>query len=689
MQSWPFHSNGTRQTWTTIDAAGFSDPVWGCVYDGHRLNGGMPLGALGTGYFTIEGNGRIGHCSIYNDFVPPRRLDREWLTCTIDGVHTVSLSAADIAYWGHYPVLDMVATLPRHQLSIGVRAVAPLILGNSAQSNMPAVVFELVLHNTSSHAQHVALRIDMPPPPHVEAAMLHSDTLTIVPQRPTVGTYSVTLAPQQQAQVRFAFAWYLPHWRDSGSEAHIHRYAQRYQHVQEVAHAAWRRFDALVAAVCGWQALIYAQGLAPWLADALIQSLYSLAKNSIWIARTRHDEWWDADGWFVHNESHTSCPITETVVCRMHGHFPILLFFPELEQSTLAGFRHFQIRDGEIPFTFGMGTSMREPRYHCQHPLNAGQYAQMIWRLYQRTGQRAILDDFYVSAKDAIRYQYSLDDDNDGLINEQAHVLPDQLWPANQFYDIWPWWGTSSYVAGIGMATLACGHALAQAYGDAAFADECAHRLQRAQPTFDAKLWTGSYYRLWADPTNQQGQGTHNDVSLANQLMAQWCVRIAGVADVLPSAHVDAALQTVARLNMAATAHGLVNGVTAAGERYDSREKRKTIFEAEADEQNDFAKQIFVAENLCAAMTFLYQGDRHTGLRIAERIYTAIACISCTPWKQYCLIDADSGLPVWGEDYYSNMVVWAIPMALAQQHVGTYAQSALVRAICASATITD
>lgn len=279
---------------------------------------------------------------------------------------------------------------------------------------------------------------------------------------------------------------------------------------------------------------------------------------------------------------------------------PDVALFPELEQSTLAGFRHFQIRDGEIPFTFGMGTSMREPRYHCQHPLNAGQYAQMIWRLYQRTGQRAILDDFYVSAKDAIRYQYSLDDDNDGLINEQAHVLPDQLWPANQFYDIWPWWGTSSYVAGIWMATLACGHALAQAYGDTAFADECAHRLQRAQPIFDAKLWTGSYYRLWADPTNQQGQGTHNDVSLANQLMVQWCVRIAGVADVLPSARVDAALQSVARLNMAATAHGLVNGVTTAGERYDSREKRKTILKRKQTNKTILPSRFCGRKSLCS-----------------------------------------------------------------------------------------
>ena len=673
MSSWPFDASVPRQTWSTFHAAGFVQPVSGCVYDGHRVNGGMPLGALGTGYFTIEGNGKIGHCSIYNDFVPPRLLNKEWLTCVIDGTMHVALSDADISYWGHYPVLDVVAAFPRHPLQIGLRAVAPLILGDSAQSNTPAVLCELQVHNPSDLPHTVQLTIDFPAPPNHTAALLYAGDAT--QPSATKMQWTITLAPHARQHIRVVVAWYLPHWRDSGSEAHVHRYAQRFANVQAVAQHAWQQFDTLVHAVLHWQQQIYAQSWQPWLKDALIQSLYSLAKNSIWIARTRRDEWWDDDGWFVHNESHTSCPITETVVCRMHGHFPMLLFFPELEQSTLAGFRHFQISDGEIPFTFGMGTSMREPRYHCQHPLNAGQYAQMVWRLYQRTNDARILMAFYESAKRAIRYQYSLDDDGDGLINEQAHVQPDQLWPANQFYDIWPWWGTSSYVAGIWLATLACGQALATACGDTEFAQECATRLARGQHVYEQLLWTGSYYRLWADPDNVNGQGTRNDVSLANQLMAQWCARIAGVPDVLPAPHVETALHSIARLNMQATVHGLVNGVTPDGQRYYSRDKRKTIFEQQADEDNDFAKQIFVAENMCAAMTFLYHGDTTTGLQIAQRIYEAIACGSCTPWKQYCLIDADRGFPVWGEDYYSNMVVWSIPMALARQSVAEFCHS--------------
>ena len=38
-----------------------------------------------------------------------------------------------------------------------------------------------------------------------------------------------------------------------------------------------------------------------------------------------------------------------TVVCRMHGHFPLLFFFPELELTSLEAFRHYQL--GDTPYS--------------------------------------------------------------------------------------------------------------------------------------------------------------------------------------------------------------------------------------------------------------------------------------------------------------------------------------------------
>jgi uncharacterized protein (DUF608 family) len=656
----PFNPDLPKHQWTLIEAEGFPEPAPGCVYSGARLDGGVPLGGLGTGYFTLEGSGKAGYCSIYNDIVPPRRDFKEWLTVRL-GKARLPLSTAEITYWGHFPIADIVATFPGKPLTIGIRAFSPFIVGSAADSNIPAALFEVELNNHGSETIEAELIITPPAPPQGQAAQasLQGDRIAVESDAAGLrGSLPMTIPPGASRRARFVFGWYAPHWRDSGGEPHVHRYGSRYDTASAVAEDALKRFDSLLAGILAWQREVYRADLPGWLRDWLVQSFYSLAKNTVWIARTRRDEWWGEDGWFTHNESHTGCPITETMVCRMHGHFPALLFFPELEAATLEAFRHFQIADGEIPFSYGIGTAMRDPRYHCQHPLNSGQYAQMVYHLFLRTRDQQQLSHFYDSAKRAIRYQFSLDDDGDGLVNDQAHVRPGEHWPANQFYDIWPWWGTSAYVAGTWLGTLAIGRAMARAMGDDAFAAECEEWLTRGARAYQEKLWTGEYYRLWDDPQNDK----QCDVSLGNQLMGEWCAKVAGLPGVLPRERVESALTAVERLNMTATEHGLVNGVTPEGERFD----------AGHPEENDHGKHIFVGENLCAAMTFIYHNRRDVGLEIARRLYEAIALRSCSPWNQRCLINAETGLPVWGDDYYSNMVVWAVPMAIAGEGIGGF-----------------
>lgn len=57
-ESYPF-SHAAAGQWTDITADGFAQPVPGHVYEGGELASGLPLGGLGTGYFTLEGNGQI------------------------------------------------------------------------------------------------------------------------------------------------------------------------------------------------------------------------------------------------------------------------------------------------------------------------------------------------------------------------------------------------------------------------------------------------------------------------------------------------------------------------------------------------------------------------------------------------------------------------------------------------------
>lgn len=641
--------------WTTITADGFADAVPGYVYPGAELHSGLPLGGLGTGYFTIEGNGQIGVASIFGDLVPPKQIHADWLTVEC-GTRVIPLSAARMEFWGHFPVADLIADLPEIPLRLGIRAFAPFIPGDAATSNTPAAVFEIEAVNTGDAELKLALRLTFPTP-------AKGATIAVAGANPI----ELVLPAHGRQRVRFAAGWLVPSWRDSGSELHVNRYAQRFETADKAAAFALENAGSIFERISAWQSAIYSASLPPWMRDALVQGLYSLTKNSVWIARTRADEWWGENGWFTHSESHTGCPIVETMVCRIHGHFPLLWFFPELEQTTLDAFRHFQISDGEVPFCFGAPTSMRDPRYHCQHPLNSGQYAQMVHRLYLRTGDAGLLRAFYDSVKRAIRYQYTLDDDGCGLVHEQPHVRPGEAWPANQFYDVWPWEGTSSYVAGTWVATLASGRALAEAAGDPEFARECGERLAKARAGFEQRLWNGRYYRLWSDPPH----GRASEVLLANHLMGEWCARVLGLSDLFPKEHVARSLDSVEALNMGATSYGLTSGVTPEGQPFDTK----------VHPSGDFGMNIFVGENLCAAMTFLYHGRRDTGLEIARRLYDTLAVKTRAPWNQRCLLHGTSGLPLWGDDYYSNMVIWAVPMALERQSAGEFAAGHLLSAI--------
>jgi uncharacterized protein (DUF608 family) len=656
IRAWPFEY-GRTQEWTKIHADGFADPLTGLVFDGGSLESGVPLGGIGTGYFTLDGNGKIGLCSIYNDWVPPKRIFADWLFLE-SGTRRIPLSASRIVYWGHFPVADLQASFSEVPVKAGIRAFAPFIPGDSSVSNTPAVVFDLELRNISDTSLPIKLILQFPNP---VATPVEANAVAIegIP-----AALELQLPPQSAKRVRFAVGWYARSWRDSGDEPHVNRYSTRFGSAKEVATYALTNSDTFLKRVLNWQAALYRSEYPEWLRDALVQGFYSLTKNSIWIARTRRDEWWGENGWFTHSESHTGCPIVETMVCRMHGHFAALFFFPDLEISTLEAFRHFQVADGEIPFCFGQPTSMRDPRYHCQHPLNAGQYAQMVHQLYLRTGDKEQLHRFYDSARRAIRYQYSLDDDDCGLVHEQPHARPGEAWPANQFYDVWPWEGTSSYVAGTWLATLASGKAMADACGDHAFAAECASRLIRAQKSYQTGLWNGRYYRLWSDAAKNKS----SEVCLANQLMAQWCVKVAGLPDVLPAWQIQSALSMVERLNAGATSYGLVNGTTPDGQPFDTG----------VHPSGDFGKNIFVGENLCAAMTFLYHGRRDAGLAAARAMYETMALKTRSPWNQRCLLWGDTGLPLWGDDYYSNLAIWAVPMALHGQSVREFSRSNLL-----------
>jgi glycogen debranching enzyme len=63
---------------------------------------------------------------------------------------------------------------------------------------------------------------------------------------------------------------------------------------------------------------------------------------------------------------------------------------------------------------------------------------QQVHRYLARTGDEDFVRRLWPNIQDAMKYAAFLDSDGDGVVNEHAHALPGDNWPANQFYDQWP-----------------------------------------------------------------------------------------------------------------------------------------------------------------------------------------------------------------------------------------------------------
>jgi uncharacterized protein (DUF608 family) len=160
--------------WVEFEAAGFGKPVTGVIYRGGKTDHGMPLGAIATGYINLDTDGTLGHYTLFNYFMPPPPQafglpflglevgEKTWVLSLnkIEGVE----NATQIYYWGHYPVADIedIEYETDAPLSVGLRAWAPFLLGDSAASNTPGAVFEVYLRNTSATSQQGTIAISFP-----------------------------------------------------------------------------------------------------------------------------------------------------------------------------------------------------------------------------------------------------------------------------------------------------------------------------------------------------------------------------------------------------------------------------------------------------------------------------------------------------------------------------------------------
>lgn len=682
-----FGDSGRIDTLEMLEVEGYERPIPGTVYAENRLEwGGCPLGGLATGYVTLDTDGRLGKWQIFGNYPKPMQQDATWLSVEVDkqqymvaypkdGIGDVS----SVRYFGHYPIVDTIFLFDA-PLRVQVRAYGIFLPGDVIASNTPAIVFDVRVTNTDSKPVEFRLTfgpekmpvgkqrvfeyklwkgltvehrwLDSNPSPG-QSSLLHTYTIageeaipSGSPEHAAVST-KIAADPGKTVKRKFILAWYQPNMKDSTNKHERHTYALRFSHAGDVTTDVINNHEEWLRRTIAWQNVIYHYEDYPdWLKEALVNGLYNITKNSVWLAKEKPDHHFAENGAFIQNESFATCAITETTPCHWYGHWPILFFFPELEYTTLHLRRYFQLLDGQVPFVLGSPHGTRAPWYFCQHTSGAGEYAQTVYRYFLRTGDEKFLKEWYPSIRASINFCEWLDYDGDGLVNEHPHQAPGEGFPANNPFDVWPWYGTCPYTAGKGLATLEMGIAAAEKMGDTQSAKRWKELLEKGQKSFEEKLWNGEYYRLYEDPEH----GRRSETCLSAQLNGVFAARVLGLDNPLPEERIHASLDATMRLNQAISPFGMMNGVT--------RDGKPELWKRHA-------QSCFTGANFACAMTYIYMGRKEEGMAVAKKIIdTLFRGPHAMPWGQPCAIDCQTGDTHHGHDYHDALALWAIPLAL-------------------------
>lgn len=163
-----FTGSGQTDILEHLTVEGYDRPIVGTVYAENRLEwSGCPLGGLGTGYVTLDTDGRLGKWQIFNTYPQPMQQNATWLAVEVDGRQYVVACSKDgigdaiaVRYFGHFPVVDAIFSFAG-PLRVQVRAYGCFLPGNAIASNTPGILFDVRVANTDTTP--VQLRITFGP----------------------------------------------------------------------------------------------------------------------------------------------------------------------------------------------------------------------------------------------------------------------------------------------------------------------------------------------------------------------------------------------------------------------------------------------------------------------------------------------------------------------------------------------
>ena len=489
--------------------------------------------------------------------------------------------------------------------------------------------------------------------------------------------------PGEHKTIRFVLAWFAPMWIGEGPHTFTHMYATRFKGALEVAEFIARNHGSLLQRVLAWQAVIYGEQKLPiWLRESLVNILYLFPVNSLWAqARPPIGPWCDPKlGLFGMIDGIVEDPGVEPMPDTFYANAPIVYFFPDLALSTMRGYKAYQFTNGSAPWVFGgvigeakggyeptAGAEMASPSPGYQSATTGPCYVDMVDRYWLRTGDDAVLREFYPSVKSNTIFTMSLrhgDGDANIISMPDDNLDPYRLAPKPgillDMFEWVQWFGMASHAGGMHLANLRMLERMAETVGDKAFAQQCRDWLAQGSRAMEGQMWAGSYYLAYYEPKT----GRKSDDIFAYQLDGEWMAKFHGLTGVFRPDRVKTTLGTISRTCVRLTPYGATNFARSDG----------SMAENVGYGPNTF----FVPELYMLAMTYMYEGQTELGLELALRCVQALID-NGSEWNQPNILRGDNGLEVFGSHYDQNMMLWALPAALEGKDVASFcAPGALV-----------
>ncbi len=434
---------------------------------------------------------------------------------------------------------------------------------------------------------------------------------------------TLTLKPGQTETVTFVLAWHFPTMmerpypaKDKGPMPIGHRYSEWFDDAEAVLAYSARRHETLRAQTLEFRDAYYDSSLPEWLLHAIGAQVTTLVKSS----------WWDRRGRFGIWEGLGCCGLQTTDITH-YGSFPIVQWFPEIQQSQMRLTRDTMERPGQVPH-------MMPGTFACCDVDHRGridlipQFVLLVWRDWRWTNDRAYAAEMWAAVEQALEHFDSFDTDGDGLPNNRG---PDQT------YDQFPLKGTSAFVGFLFAASLGAAADLADALGHADIAQRYRARRGEALAKLDAQLWTGQYYRL----SHDEATGEDNDGVMADQLNGDWFCRQSAGEGLVSDARARSALRAVLAHCVGPTGY-VANCAWPAG-------GAVTIGRHTADQANDPWSGVEYA--LAAHLALL--GLEKQALRVARDV-----------WDRYERAGLRFNHIECGGHYYRALSSWALYLAL-------------------------